>query len=321
MRWSTVPCSVLAATLGFSVAACHKSSADDVMTSDATLTQRSTQGTLHWRVRSNGETELVVKDASGKVMTQGVTGQVNFVPESGVDPQVDLKAEADTGVLHADGPDLDGELTLMSYALLVDGKPWTGSLHLPKEGTKGLVASAAAQVSVEASGPHGGSVQVIEKQQYEVVADADTSQTRVYLVGPELKRPKRIKLALDAEHPELVELQWHADGYYVAELHVRRPRAMTLVVLDDDERAHVALVGYRPGAVVVVDAAPVFWVRRGWEPGLARGHYKGTPMGPPGQGGVIVVEHAGHEHDGHPVVIHEERHHEGKGGKVKFKGR
>ena len=64
----------------------------------------------------------------------------------------------------------------------------------------------------------------------------------------------------------------------------RLPRKVSLIVVDDSDHVHVAVIGYRPGIVFVVGRRPVFWVERGWShPGLARGHYKGTPWGPPGQ--------------------------------------
>jgi len=77
----------------------------------------------------------------------------------------------------------------------------------------------------------------------------------------------------------------HADGYYVTTLEVAHtPRKVSLVVVDDDDDAHVMVVGYRPGVILVIDRRPFFWVERGWShPGLARGHHKGTPWGPPGQ--------------------------------------
>jgi hypothetical protein len=280
---------------------CRGATAEDVIQRESTLAEKTDQGTLYWDVKSNGSTELVIKDAAGNVVTSGVTGQVAYEPLGGVDPEVALEAKGDTGVWLADGPDLDDELTLVSYTLIVKGRPWTGTLHVPSDGTEGLVETAKLNAVAEVKGPHGGTIQVLGKQRFEVVADAGSAQMRVYLVGDAKVRPKHVRFAVDAERPELVELEWDPDGYYVAEVTVERPRAATLVVVDDDDDVRVALIGHRPGVVVMIGAPPVFWVRRDWgPPGRARGHYKGTPWGPPGHGGV--------------------RFHgkEGKGGKGKF---
>ena len=94
----------------------------------------------------------------------------------------------------------------------------------------------------------------------------------------------------------------------MAELSVQKPpRKTTLVVVDDDDDVHVCLLGFRPGVVVVLDSRPTYWVRRDWHPGLARGHYKGTLDGPPGQ--VRFREDEPHER----IEI------KSKGGKGKFK--
>jgi hypothetical protein len=91
------------------------------------------------------------------------------------------------------------------------------------------------------------------------------------------------KLALDASTPRQVELEWDDEGYYVTSFEgAKLPRKVSLVVVDVHEHAHVIVVGYRRGAFVVVDRTPGWWVHRRWHPGRARGHYKGTAMGPPG---------------------------------------
>jgi hypothetical protein len=289
---------------------CRGATAEDVIERESTLAAKTDVGTLYWDVESSGKADLVIKDSAGQIVKSGVTGQVAYEPLGGVDPEVALEAKGDTGVWHADGPDLDDELTLLRYSLIVKGRPLTGSLHVPKAGTKGLVENAKLNVVAYVKGEHGGAIQVVGEQRFEVVADADSSQTRVYLVGEAKVRPKHVRLAIDADRPELVELTWDAQGYYVAEISVERPRAVTLVVVDVDDDVHVALIGHRPGVVVVANAPPVFWVHRGWgPPGRARGHYKGTPWGPPGHGGVKFRGHDGHEGRGHGD--------DGHGGKVK----
>lgn len=268
-------------------AGCKEASAAELIKDDATLPERTADGTVHWNVKSDGNARVVVTDEHGTVVKQGVTGQITYNAESGGESQtVNLELNPDTGILKADGPDLDKEVTELRYALIVNGKPRTGSLHVPESGTKGLRESAvASEKAGDEQGPHGGTIQVAGDKRYEVVGDSNTGQLRVYL-DANAERPEHIKLALDTDNPRVVELHWHADGYFVAELDVQHPPRKTTLIVDDHDEAYVVLIGYRPGVFMVLDRNPIFWVHRDWEnPGLARGHYKGTIYGPPGQGG------------------------------------
>lgn len=302
-------CAIAAAAIG-----CRSASAKDVIEKDSTFTEKSAAATLHWNVEANGETQLVVEDESGTVVKKEITGQIGFKPNgSGEAQTVPLTFDAKSGIGKADGPDLDGEVTEVRYALVVRGKPLTGSLHVPKKGTLALVAAAkAAPASDDSKGPHGGTVQVADGVEYEVVADSDSGETRVYLVDAGAKRPKKLKLALESDEPRVVELTWKEDGYYVAVIGADKPpRKATLVIVDDDDDVHVVVIGQRRGRVLVMDTRPVYWVRTGWgPPGLARGHHKGTLDGPPGhmkdRGGPDQVK----------IDIHSKG---GKGSKVKIK--
>jgi hypothetical protein len=294
----------LALALVVAMASCSKAKAEELLASASTFAEKSTVGTLHWNVSSGGLAQLVVKNDAGVIQKANVTGQLTFVTEDGKKAQtVPLSLDEKAGVLRAEGPKLDEQVTEVRYALLLDGKPWTGALHVPKEGTEGLTEAAKDNAkSEQAKGSHGGEVHVVDGQRYEFVADADSGDVRVYLMEG-TRKPKRLKLALDADPPQQVELTLHGEGYYVASVDVAKlPRKTTLIVVDTDDDTHVVVVGYRPGIVVVVDRPGVFWVARGWHPGRARGHYKGTPLGPPGQnrGGLVVVE--GHGHDTHVIA-------------------
>ena len=277
---------LLAGALALALAGCSKAKAEDLIAEAATFAERSSVGTLHWNIASDGEAALVMENPAGAIQRSSVTGQLTFVSEDGKKTKtVPLTLDEKAGVLRGDGPNLDPAVTEIRYALSLNGKPWTGALYLPKSGTKGLVETAKSNPSTSVSkGPNGGDVQVIDGQRFEIVADSGNGETRVYLLDSG-KKPKKLKLALDADPPTQVELMLHADGYYVTTLEVARtPRKVSLVVVDDDDDAHVMVVGYRPGVILVIDRRPFFWVERGWgHPGLARGHYKGTPRGPPGQ--------------------------------------
>ncbi len=304
----------LALALVLAAAGCSEAKAEELVASASTFAEKSALGTLHWNVSPDGLARLVVKNDAGVIEKANVTGQLTFVTEDGKKKQtVPLSLDEKVGVLRAEGPKLDEQVTEVRYALLLHGKPWSGALHVPKEGTEGLAEAAKENPRPEqAKGSHGGEVHVIDGQRYELVADGDSGDVRVYLIDGS-KRPKKLKLALDTDPPKQVELTAHAEGYYVASVDVAKlPRKTTLIVVDDDDDAHVVVVGYRPGVVVIVDRPSAFWVARGWHPGRARGHYKGTPFGPPGQdrGGVVVVD--GHGHDTHVIV-------DGHGGKPKHK--
>ena len=288
---------VLALALLLANAACSKADAAELVAAASTFAEKSTAGTLHWNVDSQGLTQLVVENGAGAIQKANVTGQLTFVTDGGKKTHtVPLSLDAKEGVLRAEGPKLDDQVTEVRYALLLDGKPWTGALYVPKDGTQGLAEAAKDDPKPElAKGRHGGEVHVIDGQRYEIVADGDSGDVRVYLIEGS-KNPKKLKLALDSDPPKQVELTLHAEGYYVASVDVEKlPRKTTLIVVDDRDDVHVVVVGYRPGIVVVVDRPSAFWVARGWHPGRARGHYKGTPFGPPGQarGAVVVVDGRG----------------------------
>ena len=271
---------VSALAVGLLASGC-KASAEDIVKDDATLAEAFTAGTLHWNIGGDGDTELVVTDEAGKVLHGKIMGELSFETADGVET-VKLDEDAEAGVARLNGPDLEGEVTQVKYALVVDGKPIAGALHVPEAGTKGLV-KASAKAEVDAKGPHGGVVQEVDGARYEVVGDSGTGQARIYLLGDVKVRPKKVKLALDGKSPHVVEADWDEAGYYVAELKVKHPRKVTLVVVDDDDDAHVVLVGHRPGVVIALVPHRHFWVHRGWKRrGLARGHYKGTAAGPPG---------------------------------------
>ena len=294
----------LVLALVFAASGCREANAAELLASASTFAEQSAVGTLHWNVSGDGLAQLVVKNDAGAVQKGNVTGQLTFVTEDGKKTQtVPLALDDKDGVLRAEGPNLDAQVTEVRYALLLDGKPWTGALYVPKEGTKGLAEAAKDDPKPEqAKGSHGGEVHVIDGQRYEVVADGDSGDVRVYLIESS-KKPKKLKLALDTDPPKQVELTLHAEGYYVASVDVEKlPRKTTLIVVDDHDHAHVVVVGYRPGVVVMIDRPNAFWVARDWHPGRARGHYKGTPFGPPGQnrGSVVVVD--GHGPDTRVIV-------------------
>ncbi len=285
---------VLLAALGIFASACSKATAEEIVASESTFAEQSAAGTLHFNVAPDGKAALVVKNDQGVIQKSNLSGQLTFVNAEGKNA-VPLALDGEAGVLRADGPSLEGDVTEIRYALLLDGKPWKGSLHVPEQGTEGLVETAKSTES--APGAHGGEIHVIDGERYELVADADSGDMRVYVLGE--KKPKALKLALDVSPPQQVELEWDDEGYYVTSLKgTKLPRKVSLVVIDAHEHAHVIVVGHRPGVVVIVDRTPHWWVHRKWHPGRGRGHYKGTPFGPPGHNKDRIVVVEDHDHGG-----------------------
>jgi hypothetical protein len=186
---------------------------------------------------------------------------------------VPLVVDAKTGLLIAAGPKLEADLTEVSYTLTVSGKPWSGVVHVPVGGTTALVASAKATAEVklpdETVGPHGGSIQVVGNERLEMVADADTGVTRVYVLDVNLKpvrvEKRALRMGFVAKTTTFVNFDPEPSGFYfTARLGaaVLNPLRVT-ASLRVGAVTHAAIWGYRPGvriyapsAVVKVAAAP-----------------------------------------------------------------
>ena len=130
------------------------------------------------------------------------------------------------GYLVATGPALQDDLTEMDYELTVEGSPWTGVLFVPRGGTQAAEADAKADSAAiagltQTTGPNGGQIQVIGGERYEVVADRNTQEMRMYLLGPsyEVVDPgeRVIRMGYVTTYPEtLVLVREPGANYYVA---------------------------------------------------------------------------------------------------------
>ena len=65
------------------LAGCSKAKAEDLIAEAATFAERSSVGTLHWNIGSDGEAALVMEDPGGAIQRSSVTGQLTFVREDG----------------------------------------------------------------------------------------------------------------------------------------------------------------------------------------------------------------------------------------------
>jgi hypothetical protein len=147
----------------------------------------------------------------------------------------------------------------------------SGTLYVPPGGTAALVADAHATVgsgsgvAVAAGkpGPHGGVVQVIGGDPIEIAATKDGT-VRAYILSPDLSQPvvvadQKVTLGIVAERPETVVLVPDPSlHFFVGHWHVHgNPLGITMHV-NVGGHPHVAIVGYRPGAIVAVGVgAPV----------------------------------------------------------------
>ncbi len=267
------------------------------------LTEQNEDGSVSWDIGGDGKIRAVVKSPNGELVKKNATGALTIKGEDGTQT-VALKQDPDTGLLLGQAAKLKGELTEVDYALTVGAKDWKGVLYLPEGGTAelGEGAKAASKVTVPEGkqGPHGGTIQVVGPDRIELVADPSSKEVRVYVLDGELKQvpvgARRVKLAVVDDRPEVIVLTPEPGGTYlkgrVASEH--DPIKITVSVTANDER-HVALVGYHPGAVIVVGSrAPRIQV-------MVIGGFRGSD---------VVVVHDDDDHDHQKIHV-----------KVKDKGR
>lgn len=271
-------------------------SAESLEAAPEAIVEENDNGSVAWAVAPTGEVKAVLKTPDGKPITKNVTGDLVFRAPTG-ETRVPVKVDEKTGMLVAVGPKLEDDITPISYDLVVDNKPWTGTLHIPRGGTLELAESANVEVIPPGKvGPNGGVIQMIGPDRVEVVAQKTTGQVRVYFLDPEFKviappADHKVKIALVGETgPEVVVLNPAPQGglYFVGSLGARVDPVRLTVNVATPQVTHTAIVGYAPHTHLIVGArAPrvhLLVVNR-WE-------------GPE----VEVVHH----HHGPDVVVHEE---------------
>jgi hypothetical protein len=288
--------------------------AEAVESSPAVIVQKAPPGTSSWVVGSTGEVSATLKPRDGKPIAGAVTGDVTFAPPGGTPTTVPVHYEPKTGVLTAAGPKLDADITPVKYALTVDGKPWNGSIDVPRGGTEDLVAGAKLQASLPPNtlGPNGGVLQVVGPDRVELVANKRNGDVRAYVLGPD-NQPidpgdRKITVALEGEAPEVVVLEPQPEAhFFVGHLRTRVDPSRVTLVVNDHGRSHACLVGWSPGTVVVVgpEAPRVHLLAvEGWGGEVElRGHHghfrEGVVVGEPG----VVVGAPGVVVEGPSVVV------------------
>lgn len=242
------------------VCACRKSpTMEAIEASAAALVQRGPAGASTWIVAPDGVVNATLKTPDGQPVTQAVTGQMTFAPPDGPPTSVPVSYDPKTGVLNAAGPKLDADITPVRYALDVGGAPWNGSIDVPKGGTLDLAENAKLQPppSPDAVGPNGGVVEVVGPDRVELVADKPTGDLRAYVLDADNKPvdpgDRTITVALQGEQPQLLVLAPEPQGHFVVgHLRSRVDPVHVTVAVNAHGRTHACLVGWSPGAVVVV---------------------------------------------------------------------
>jgi len=311
--------SLVLSVLALGLTGCNKSAdvkaevtAENIGADDAFVEQHEA-ATVTWAVAPDGKVKARFKTPDGSPAEgDTVTGTITVKPTTKDAKPVTAKLvyDAKANVYTAEGPKLEADLTEVSYDVQVKGKPVKGAMHLPKGGTKELVATAKVTAEVKVpegkKGPNGGVIQVVGDDLLEIVADAKTGETRVYVLDDELKPipvgKRRVKLGVVATSPEVVELGAEPQGlYFTGKLVIKtNPQKLTVVLY---EEAHpepvVVLCGYSPGEVIVIGPnAPVIglFVVVNWAPivvvptppVIVVGHGKGKGKGHWGWGGPKV---------------------------------
>ena len=249
------------------------------------ITEQYEPATVSWVVAPEGKLKARFKAPDGAALGTSVTGSVTVKPVQADAKPVTAKLVYDTeaGVHTAEFPALNADLTEVSYDVSVKGKPVKGALHVPRGGTRELVATAKVSAEVKLpegkKGPNGGVVQVVGDDVIEVVADVKSGETRVYVLDDDFKPipvgKRKVKIAVVGSAPETVELQSEPQGlYFTGKLAVVKTNPHRLTVVLTGERSPepvVVLCGYHPGHVIVVGpGAPTIglFVAVGWAPAV-----------------------------------------------------
>lgn len=255
--------------------------AENISAEDA-ITEQYEPATVTWAVAPDGNVKARFKAPDGAPLEDGVTGTVTARAGTKDAKPVTAKLafDAKAGLYTAELPKLEADVTEVSYDVSVKGKPVKGAMHLPKGGTKELVATAKVTAEVKIpegkKGPNGGVIQVVGDDLLEIAADAKTGETRVYVLDDDLKPipvgKRKVKIGVVASAPELVELSPEPAGlYFTGKLTVKtNPHKLTVVLQGEDApEPVVVLCGWHPGVVVVVGpSAPAvgLFVVAAWAP-------------------------------------------------------
>lgn len=242
---------------------CHRAAATVAMepaaieASPAALIEDNDFGAVKMIVTPDGVFQALLSGADGKPITKDASGKITWVAggkTTGVPVEVDKK-----GVIVATGPKLEADVTDVTYSLVVGGKNWSGTLHVPRGGTDDLAATARAQSSLPSGklGPHGGKVQIVGDDRVELLADRAAGDVRVYVLDADFKPidpgDRKVSVALDDESPQTIVLAAEPQGHFlVAPLGLTNDPARVTIFVTRGGVTRACIVGHGPGAHLVV---------------------------------------------------------------------
>ena len=239
--------------------ACRKEvTAEAIERAPDAIAEQGPSGTSTWVVRPDGAVSATLKTPDGKPVSEPVTGQLAFASAQGAPVSVPVQYDAKTGVLTAAGPKLEADITPVTFSLTAGGAPWSGSIDVPPGGTQELVDTGKLQPPAMpgAVGPNGGVVQIVGPDCVELVANRHTGDLRAYVLDadnhPVDPGDRRITVAFQGE-PQVLALTPEPQAHFV----VGRLPALVdppefTVAVHTGPTTHACLVGWAPGAVVVV---------------------------------------------------------------------
>jgi hypothetical protein len=236
------------------------------------LVEQQDDGSVAWRIDPDGQVRAAASTTAGARIKQDLGGTLVYKIEGGEPRTVPLVMDAKTGVLVAAGPRLEADLTEVDYTITVSGKPWSGVIHVPVGGTAALVASAKvtaeARLPDETVGPHGGTIQIVGDDRLEMVAEADTGRTRVFVLDVNLQpvtlETRTLRMGFVAERSELVTFVPAPSGlFFVGRIGAAINPLQITVALGFGGVTHAAIWGFRPGirlyspsATILIATAP-----------------------------------------------------------------
>ncbi|MDC3952885.1 hypothetical protein KEG38_03475 [Polyangium jinanense] len=233
------------------------------------LVEEHDEGTVAWRIDSDGQVKAAVTATATGRVKEDVGGSLIYKVEGAEPRTVPLVLDAKTGLLVAAGPKLEADLTEVNYTVTVSGKPWTGVMHVPVGGTAELVAgakvTAEAKLPDETVGPHGGTIQIVGDDRLEMVADASSGETRVYVLDVNLKpvriESRKLRMGFVAEKTTFVNFDPEPSGFFFsarlgASASLLNPLRVT-ASLSIGTVTHAAIWGYRPGIRIYAPTATV----------------------------------------------------------------
>lgn len=230
-------------------------------------------GAVALSVAPDGNVRAAVSGPDNKPIRENISGTLVWKASADAEAKtIPLTVDAKTGLLVAAGPKLEADLSEINYTISVNAKPWSGSLHVPVGGTAALVAGAkaSAEIKVPAGkvGPNGGVIQVVGKDRVELVSDESSGEVRVYVLDADFHvvpvGERSITLGVVAEGPRTIALaRADAGAFFVAKWSLAVDPLKVTIALRDAVTTSVALVGYMPGARLIVEGprAPRLKVR------------------------------------------------------------